>query len=180
MLYGRKELTRRCQEVLDRLTLPRPFSLEAFCRQLSQSRGRPLHLHALPGEVATAGACGLWLATDTDDHIFYEPQTTKPHQEHIVLHELAHLLFNHHTLGGADGSATAGLLPDLDPTLIRRLFARTGYTTVQEQEAEMLASLLKASALRDRGTRPSGVLGELQAGLGVGEPYEGEANRRGE
>jgi hypothetical protein len=174
MRYGHgrahKQLTRRCQEVLDGLTLPRPFSLDAFCGHLSESRGRPLHLHPLPDRVGAAGACGLWLATDTDDHIFYEPQTTKPHQEHIILHELAHLLFNHHVLGAADGSVTAGLLPDLDPRLIRRLFARTGYTTDQEREAEMLASLLKASAVRGRGARPGGVLGALQAGLGVAEP----------
>ncbi|MDF3291649.1 hypothetical protein [Streptomyces silvisoli] len=162
-----RELCRRCRTVLDGIRLPRPFSVAALCRQLSERRGRPLHLHMLPAEVATAGACGLWLATETDDHIFFERRTTRPHQDHIILHEIAHLLFDHHSAGARDGGALGGLLPDLDLRLVRRLLARTSYTTDQEREAEMLASLIRTEADRPAAPAASGVLGGLEAALGV-------------
>ncbi|MBB5122115.1 hypothetical protein AF335_08720 [Streptomyces eurocidicus] len=208
MITKYTQLHRRCQAVLDQLTLPRPFSIDALCRELSRTRGRPLHLHALPDQAAGGNICGLWLATPTDDHIFYEQRTTQIHQEHIILHEIGHMLFDHHgirpttpppgvpTSTGstraptADGarSATTGtmeesapatttagensgvqaLLPDLSPQLIQRLLGRASYTTRQEQEAEMLATLLRirASTLPETGT-PQGVLGRLGAALGA-------------
>ncbi|MEU8568977.1 hypothetical protein AB0C51_11555 [Streptomyces pathocidini] len=167
---GHRQLRRRCEAVLAGLDLPRPFSVEALCRNLAEQRGRPLHLHVLPPRLAAAGACGLWLATDTDDHIFFERRTTRTHQEHIVLHEAAHLLFDHGGLGDGPPDGPDALLGDLDPRLVRRLFARTGYTTRQEREAETLASLIRTTAMRRDGLGVSdGVLGNLEAALGVGE-----------
>ncbi|MCD9194700.1 hypothetical protein [Streptomyces albireticuli] len=216
MITKYTQLHRRCQAVLDQLTLPRPFSIDALCRELSRTRDRPLHLHALPDQAADGNICGLWLATPTDDHIFYEQRTTQVHQEHIILHEIGHMLFDHHgirpttpppgilTSGGAfafpgarrragakardDATAVTGtepeaggggtavgenagvqaLLPDLSPQLIQRLLGRASYTTRQEQEAEMLATLLRlrASTLPETGT-PRDVLGRLGAALGT-------------
>ncbi|UQI45537.1 hypothetical protein M1P56_14855 [Streptomyces sp. HU2014] len=216
MITKYTQLHRRCQAVLDQLTLPRPFSIDALCEELSRSRDRPLHLHALPDQAADGNICGLWLATPTDDHIFYEQRTTQIHQEHIILHEIGHMLFDHHgirpttpppgvlTGGGAGALAFPGprkrggakardtavagagaetgdsgtavgenagvqaLLPDLSPQLIQRLLGRASYTTRQEQEAEMLATLLRirASTLPETGT-PQDVLGRLGAALGT-------------
>lgn len=207
MITKYTQLHRRCQAVLDQLTLPRPFSIDALCRELSRTRGRPLHLHALPDQAAGGNICGLWLATPTDDHIFYEQRTTQIHQEHIILHEIGHMLFDHHgirptapppgvptstgstrapTAAGArsatpeaeesapaattagENSGVQALLPDLSPQLIQRLLGRASYTTRQEQEAEMLATLLRirASTLPETGT-PQGVLGRLGAALGA-------------
>ncbi len=159
-------LRRRCRALLARISLPQPFSVEALCTHLGEQRGRPIHLHPLPEQAAMAGACGLWLATATDDHIFHECHTVRPHQEHIVLHEIGHMLFDHHSLAPAGGH-TGALLADLDPRLIRRLLARTNYSTRQEQEAEMLASLMRTSERACAEERPPGALGRLQAALGV-------------
>ncbi len=169
MSHGYIQLRRRCEAVLKRL-LPEPFSLDALCRRLSEQRGRPLHLHPLPAQAASAGACGLWLATPDDDHIFFEQRTARPHQEHIVLHEIGHMLFDHHSLGSGETGGVADLLTDLSPGLVGRLLARTDYTTRQEQEAEMLASLIRTSEGRSR-RLPGGALGELEAALGVGGPH---------
>ncbi|MEU3714309.1 hypothetical protein [Streptomyces catenulae] len=99
-------------------------------------------------------ACGLWLSTETDDHIFFEARTSPLHQEHIVLHEIGHLLFDHQMLGDGDHGGIGALLPDLSPRLVQRLLARTNYSTCQEQEAEMLASLIRTHATaRGRGPR---------------------------
>ncbi|MET7904800.1 hypothetical protein ABZS86_26400 [Streptomyces sp. NPDC005355] len=110
----------------------------------------------------------MWIATDSDDHILFEPQTTRLHQEHIILHEIGHLLFNHYSLRAGRIPNLTGLFSDLDPRTVRRLLARTSYTTVQEQEAEMLASLIRTAAVQRWETPSAGVLGELEAALGVG------------
>ncbi|WP_157536017.1 hypothetical protein [Kitasatospora mediocidica] len=149
------------------------FSVETVCARLSALRGRPLHLLPLPDGAAAAGACGLWLATGTADYIFFEQQTSRPHQEHIVLHEIGHMLFDHPSLELFDGL----LAPDRSdsPELARRLLARTDYTTRQEQEAEMLASLIRTVAARpqrpgatsSRGESSGASSGEWEAALGL-------------
>ncbi|CAM5256525.1 hypothetical protein SALBM135S_01589 [Streptomyces alboniger] len=165
MSYRIARLRRRCRPLLGQLTLPQPFSIEALCAQLAARRRRPLCLHPLPAQAAAAGACGLWIATDTDDHIFYEQRTVRARQEHIVLHEIGHMLFDHHTT--ADADTPSRLLSDLSPRLVRRLLARTDYSSRQEQEAEMLATLIRAGGAGADLSQPSDAYGKLHAALGV-------------
>ncbi|WP_156178855.1 hypothetical protein [Saccharothrix sp. ST-888] len=143
------------------------FSVERICAHLSELRGRPLHLLPLPDGASAAGACGLWLATEEGDYVFFEQQTSRPHQEHIVLHEIGHMLFDHPTLELPGAVVPSARLGDLDLTLVRHLLARTDYTTRQEQEAEMLASLIRTVAARAEDPRPSGSSGEWEAALGL-------------
>ncbi|MDT0347778.1 regulator component [Streptomyces litchfieldiae] len=122
-------------------------------------------LKELPQQAAYAGACGLWLGTDDADFVFYEARTAPLHREHIILHEIAHMLAGHrapHGDGGI-GGGLGSLLSGLQPHLIRRLMTRTSHTTTEEQEAEMLASLMRS------GRKPpaAGALGRLGALLGV-------------
>jgi hypothetical protein len=82
--------------------------------------------------------------------VFYNPETSQLHAEHIILHELSHMLSGH-TTGINAGRAVSGgtisqLVPDLDPRVIDTILGRAGYTTAQEREAEMLASLIRARA----------------------------------
>jgi hypothetical protein len=136
------------------LRIPSPFDLDAFCDEVAARRGRPLQLHPVPGLSAEA-PCGMWVGTDRADHVFYDPGTSPLHAEHIVLHELAHILSGH---SGAD-AGLAHLFPDLDPATVRRALGRVGYTTAQEREAEMIASLI-------RGRPPRAKLGRLAGALG--------------
>ncbi|MFF3333692.1 hypothetical protein ACFYWX_29785 [Streptomyces sp. NPDC002888] len=144
MLYRYAALRRRCHTLLKDIELPTPFSVDALCAQLALRRGRHLYLHPLPEKTAGAGACGVWLATEDTDHVFFERRTSRLHQEHIVLHEVGHMLLDHR--GTDPAPDLVGLLPDLSPRLVRRLLARTAYSTRQEQEAEMLASLIRVKA----------------------------------
>jgi hypothetical protein len=164
-------LHRRCQKLAEQTRLPQPFSIASFRDQVVAYRERPLYLHALPLDAGTAGTCGLWLATTEDDHIFYEQHTSTLHQEHIVLHEFSHMLFDHHPVEEADdGNALRAVLPDLDPRLINRLLGRTNYSTRQEREAELLASLLRTEADRSPRRERHGPLASLSAALGVEDP----------
>lgn len=79
--------------------------------------------------------------------------------------EIGHMLSDHHHAGSGDvEGGLETLLTGLQPHLIKRLMARTSYTTVEEQEAEMLASLMHSSGRRPI---PDGSLGRLGAFLGV-------------
>lgn len=163
-------LHRRCQRIADQVRLPMPFSISGFRDHVSEQRGRPLHLHALPPEAASAGACGVWLATTEDDHIFYEQHTSALHQEHIVLHEFGHMLLDHRPAAqdaAAHDGALRAVLPDLDPRLIGRLFGRTDYSTLQEREAELLASLLRTGPGRPPHSGRHDPVASLGAALGV-------------
>ncbi|RJQ75382.1 hypothetical protein D5S17_21060 [Pseudonocardiaceae bacterium YIM PH 21723] len=141
-----RRLLRRCRTLVRDIPVPRPWAIDVFVRQLETSRGRPIHLHAVPQYAMADKPCGVWLQMDDQDHIFFEKQTSPLHQEHIILHELGHMIGGH-TTTLADALMSAGdLFPDLSPTLLKRMFARVSYHDDQEQEAELIASLIRAAA----------------------------------
>ena len=165
-------LRRRCEARLRGLELPVPFDVRAFAEGLALRRGRPIVLQPQP----RAGGCsGLWVATPKTDVVFFEAETSSLHQEHIILHELCHLLLEH-APGGLPPAGPAGLFPDLRPEAVRRMLQRAGYSTEEDREAEFLASMILARAVRggSRGTEPpaapadpvaAGVLARLEESL---------------
>jgi hypothetical protein len=168
MPYRNLSLRKRCEMILGHMDLTHPFSLDALCTRLAEQRGRPIRLHPLPREAAESGVCGLWVGTETVDYVFYEAQTTPLHQEHIVLHELGHILFGHHSLEGEDPDGSGA------PVIL----GRTNYTSRQEQEAEMLASMIR---IRTSGPghahaagAPRGALARLESAMGYERgPHDG-------
>ncbi|MGW7030728.1 hypothetical protein ACWGFX_26640 [Streptomyces xanthophaeus] len=187
---NRPDIDARFAGILKDLDIPHPLDVERLCASISEQRGRPLHLLPLPEAVgAEAGVCGLWLGLGDADIVFYEAATSRVHQTHIILHELAHMLLDHGRLddgsgsgsgsedGGGSGLAVlAGLFPDLDPSMVNRMLARgrTDYSAVEEQQAELLATLISSHrptvAVAGRGASPraAGVLGRLGETLGLG------------
>lgn len=140
-------MRRRHAALLRELPLPEPFDVHALCEQVAERRGRPIRLLPMRG---LTGICGLWIATDHTDLIFHESETTRPHQEHIILHELAHLLCDHYPASLDPAERAALLLPDLDPAMVRRVLGRAGYSSTEEREAELLASLIRQRVAPDR------------------------------
>ncbi|MES9521445.1 regulator component [Streptomyces capoamus] len=158
-------LRRRCTGILRDLGIPRSLSLEAVRERVEELRGRPLVLRELPEEAAATGACGLWLGTANADYVFYEARTAPLHREHIILHEIGHVLCDHHrSLTEGGGQPAGDLLAGLQPHLVSRLMARTSYTNTEEQEAEMIATLIQSAGTTGR---VAGPLGRLGAFLGV-------------
>ncbi len=140
-----KAVRRRCEATLRQVEVPSPFDVEAFCAALSERRGRRIHLCPMNMGVSP---CGVWLALPAADYIFYEDGTTRLHREHIVLHELGHVLSDHVPTDVLDEEVIKALMPDLDLRMVRRVLGRTSYSAVEEQEAEMLASLVLERASR--------------------------------
>ncbi|MFF5081646.1 hypothetical protein ACFY36_31745 [Actinoplanes sp. NPDC000266] len=153
-----ENLRRRCESRLRGVRVPDPFDLDTFCAEVAERRGRPLIRRPVPGLSADA-PCGLWIGTPEADHVFYDPGTSPLHAEHIVLHELAHILSGH---SGADGSL-ARLFPDLDPATVGRVLGRAAYSDAQEREAEMMASLIRGRSPRP----PRTTLGRVAKALGL-------------
>lgn len=143
---------RRCRAVSESLELPDPFDAAELVARLARDRGRPIDLIAVP---ARPGApCGLLVTTGQADYIVYAEDTSEVHRQHILVHEYAHLLLGHADGPSPDPGLTRGLLPHLSPTVIGQVLGRTCYLEPQEQEAELLASLILRRALLPGG-RPS-------------------------
>ncbi|MER6523961.1 ParH-like protein [Streptomyces sp. NPDC001508] len=125
---------------MDGLDLPTPFDTAEFIGMLARSRGRPIEL--VPVVARPHLPCGLLVTTDRADRILYPADTTPLHQQHIQLHEVAHLLCGHRETSPAAASAAQVLLPHLPASLVQRVLGRTVYTEPQEEEAELVASLI--------------------------------------
>lgn len=144
-----KRLRRQCEARLQALDLPASLDARSLGEALAACRGRPLLLQPVSNG---AGPHGVWVAGPTVDVIFYEQETSPMHQEHIILHELCHLLCDHRPTPVSDTDYARLLFPDLHPGTVQHLLQRAGYSTDQEREAELLASLILE---RSVGTPPS-------------------------
>jgi len=117
-----KRLRLGCEARVRNLDLPDPFDVKVLCDRIGSERARPIHL--LPAVLPAQGPCGLLIPTTTADYIIYEQQTSRLHQDHIVLHEVGHLLCQHQAVPGASEKIPRILLPDLDPRLVESALAR--------------------------------------------------------
>ena len=130
----------RCRAVLADVGVPDPFSVDAFLERLIAQRGRPIRL--MPMDSSPGAPCGMWLKTERADYVFHERASTPLHRDHIVLHELGHLLCDHSSQAAGGDGALAQLLPGLSTETVRHVLGRTAYASRHEQEAEVFASLL--------------------------------------
>lgn len=167
-----KELRRRCDERLREIELPNPFDATAFCEALAERRGRPIMLLPI---TAREGPFGLWVATPDTDYIFFERETSRWHQEHIILHEACHLLWGHDRSQVSSDDVTQMLLPSLAPQMVRRVLQRSAYSQDDEREAELLATLIlervggiTASDARSQPPEPNDPVVRLEAILDDG------------
>ena len=114
--------------------------VQALCAVISAHTRRRIHLESwrLPTDVA-----GIWLASGGTDYIFYAQDATPPHQEHIILHELAHILSGH-AQEQIDAQALHELyFSHLDHDTVHLALSRSCYDSKTEREAEVLASLIE-------------------------------------
>ncbi|MCX4807985.1 toxin [Streptomyces sp. NPDC058682] len=135
-----KKLRKAGAQRIAELDLPAATDVAELCRHLGEVRDRPITL--VPMQMPSSHPCGMWVAARDEDLIFYDANTTGAHQEHIILHELGHIICCHRGAGGLDEAAARLLFPNLDPQLVRDMLLRATYDDVQEQEAEIIAYLL--------------------------------------
>jgi hypothetical protein len=140
-----RSLRRRCERRCAGLPIPAPFDAETLVARVSEQRGRPILLRAVPG--LEPGATGVWLAIGSPpaDVIAYAPGTSRLHRDHIILHELSHILCDH-APRLHDGELADALFPDIRPDVVLGVLQRIAYSDEEELEAELLATLIQAGA----------------------------------
>ncbi|MFD9703902.1 ImmA/IrrE family metallo-endopeptidase [Lentzea sp. NPDC059081] len=142
-------LRRLIDEVLDGLDWPVPFDLDALLGQISARRGKRITLH--PAPLPRDGAGGLVIERERDLVIVFDDRLPPLQQEHVIMHEAAHVLFEHR--GTSLDDLTDEEMTELEPELAdtaRRFAKRDGYSGVEEKVAEIAAALmwLRAGAAR--------------------------------
>ncbi|SEP51869.1 hypothetical protein [Amycolatopsis saalfeldensis] len=136
-----RELRRRCRRLLNDLDISPPLDVVQLCERLGVSRARPIRLMPYPLEVP--GPFGCWIATGSADYIFFQQETTKAHQDHIILHELGHLLAEHEPGGDAEpADFLRGPATGLEDDAVHRALRRTSYDEAHEWEAETVATII--------------------------------------
>ncbi|MET8754946.1 hypothetical protein ABZW32_33355 [Streptomyces sp. NPDC004667] len=118
--------------------------MDDLCRKLAERRGKPIRL--IPWALPIPGPFGLWMSRPNEEVIFYQEETTRVHQDHIILHEVGHILAGHED-DGDTGEPLPNLGPDFPQDLIIRGFRRTCYTEDYEREAELVATIIQEWAM---------------------------------
>lgn len=146
MTRAYRVLRNRIGGLLQEIGVPRPWDVDEFCQRVAHHRGTPLRL--VPIELPPGAPDGVWLAGRDWDMIIYDAHTSALRAEHIICHELGHMLLEH------QGVELADLTPDLDPAVLTRMLARSGYDDAREREAELAAALIWELAGRATPRRP--------------------------
>ncbi|MFI1890369.1 hypothetical protein [Streptomyces jumonjinensis] len=131
---------RACRTFVRSLQLPPVAGIRDLVPELERRTGRSLQLQ--PAEIGLSAPCGMWIATRATDYVFYDPQTSRAHQDHIIAHEFGHMLKQHRGVPGYSANAE-GLIQMMDPSVIELVLGRTDYDEIEEQEAELVGSYLQ-------------------------------------
>jgi hypothetical protein len=152
--------------------VPQPWNITEFVRRVAANRQRPIELIPRTMSHYASVATGLWVRRADRDQIVFDSSGAELHQDHIILHELAHILCGHEgiaikasppstppqTLAGRGSLDDDALITALaaaqgedegaadEPT---RVLHRSAYDSRQELEAETLAFVIwQAAGLR--------------------------------
>jgi hypothetical protein len=145
---NRVQSRRACEALVAGLDIPDPFDLDSLCLHLGAQRARPIVL--MPTAMVFGNLCGLWLATARADYVFYEEDTTRLHQQHIVCHEVGHILRQHSASRTLDADIARALTAAVEPGDVQRVLGRDTYNDDQEYEAELIATLILQHVSRHR------------------------------
>lgn len=148
---NRDQVRRACERLVAQLDIPEPFDLESLCHGIGLQRARPIVL--MPTPMVFGNLCGLWLGTAKADYVFYEENTSRLHQKHIVCHEIGHLLRGHSASRTLGPDIARALTVAVEPGEVQRVLGRDTYNDDQEFEAELIATLILRRV--SRGSVPS-------------------------
>ncbi|MEY9947622.1 ImmA/IrrE family metallo-endopeptidase [Kitasatospora sp. GAS1066B] len=141
-----------CRRFVRGLDLPRVSSVRELFPVVENLSGYPIRTLPISEDIAQ-GLCGLWIRSQSTDYIFVHPDTSPAHQDHIIAHELGHILRNHQGLPVLPSAPSAKpvadrLVPDLDPRVVKMMLGRTSYEHDDEEEAELIGTYLQRHAHR--------------------------------
>jgi hypothetical protein len=125
------------------LRIPEPFTTRTFVGMVSELIGRRIKVRSFPAQVVEAFRqsgeslpYGLMLDTGRGVAIFYRADTGPSHRQHVILHELGHVLCRHVTNPVEERDVR-------DADVIGTALRRSRYDDEQEQAAELVAYLVQ-------------------------------------
>ncbi|MCZ7373520.1 hypothetical protein [Micromonospora sp. WMMC250] len=111
--------------------------MDEFCTELERARGRPLVVTAVRTRQTAARA--MWCRGATTDHILIVSALPRLHRDHLVLHGIGHMVFDHVGSPAVDRNIRKAL-HSADMTSPRRDLKRVVYTHREEHQAEVFAT----------------------------------------
>jgi len=147
MLKGNR-LRASYAERIDELSLPYRFTTRELRDAIAALRGKPIMLRPMDTLGVGKAPCGVRLETPHADLIFYEESASVHHQRHILTHELMHVYLDHP--GSLELDASTAHAVGVNRTLVLRMSGRTSYSSADEREAEMLASVVRHRMYQER------------------------------
>lgn len=136
-----------CRKHVRALRLDPYATAYELCDQMSTLRGRAIRV--VEARLPMPGPLGVWISRAQDDVIVVQELATGSHRDHIVLHELAHILCDHEGEELPDCEPALPALTTLAPGRVVRM--RSAYDSASEREAELLATALAELLLDDSG-----------------------------
>ncbi|MCX2729451.1 hypothetical protein OOZ19_04305 [Saccharopolyspora sp. NFXS83] len=130
------------------LDVSAPLDVRDLCQRIGEARARPIELYAYPIEVP--GPFGLWFHMRDRDAIFFQREDVRWHQDHIILHELGHILGNHPSDAEVFDPVTAAIRENPpagldwgDDEKGEHRRRRSCYDVRYEREAELHATIIQ-------------------------------------
>lgn len=156
-------LRARCQQRVDELIwhigVPHPWDINEFVDRLERHRGREIDLCAVPWTVGDSS--GAWKKQAGYDIIAYAENTSGLHQDHIILHEIGHMISEHRGRCVLSEQDAQRIAPDLAPAAFAHLLDRAS-GAAEEHEAEMIASLFQQRIRKRPQIAPSAAAPQLK------------------
>ncbi|MGB7797376.1 MAG: hypothetical protein WBL53_14140 [Pseudonocardiaceae bacterium] len=140
-------LRARCRQQVNHLLghtgIPDPWDINEFLDRLELHRGRDIDLCAITWSPGVS--CGAWQQHPDHDVIAYAENTSGFHQDHIILHEVGHMISQHRGRCVFSQEQAQRIAPDLTPVALAHLLDRSG-AQAEEHEAETIAVLIHQRA----------------------------------
>lgn len=135
----RAHCQQRVDDLLQHTGVPQPWDINEFLDRLEHHRGRAIDLCAVSWSAGTSS--GAWQQRRDHDVIAYAANTSGFHQDHIILHEIGHMISQHRGRCVLSEDEAQRIAPGLAPAAFAHLLDRST-TEAEEHEAEMIASLI--------------------------------------
>ncbi|WP_269857413.1 hypothetical protein [Streptomyces sp. RPT161] len=143
----RWDTTRRdSRRFVRELDLPPADNIRELLPAVQERTGYSIRIAPAPELGTRFGLCGMWIrTTDGIDYVFVHEKTSRAHQDHIIAHELAHILRDHQDTSAFPAGKPVGsrLISSLEPAAIKMMLGRSDYEYQDEREAELIGSYLQ-------------------------------------
>lgn len=126
--------------------LPVPWDIAELCERLAVLRGRPVIVREMD---IPALPFAFWRGTDSADFIVHRTGMTGYYRDHVILHEVCHMLAGHNVTETGGTQADSRTDEDINEQLLEQA-AHNPHTTEQEELAERFATTVLRLAKQAR------------------------------